>query len=99
VFSALSDATRRTIIQNLLENDLTVTEIAKPFSVSLPAVSKHLKVLEKANLVSRQKLGREHRFRVNLKPIDDALNFLKYYEQLWANQFDRLDRFIQKTKK
>jgi DNA-binding transcriptional ArsR family regulator len=99
VFSALADPTRRAILLNLKKKDFTVTEIAKPFSISLPAVSKHLKVLEKANLVLRHKHGREYRFRVNLKPIDEAITFLKYYERFWTDQFDRLDIFIQKTKK
>src|SRR5258707_12962513 len=94
-FSALADPTRRAILARLALGDTTVSELAEPFSMSLPAVSKHLKVLERAGLIGR---GREAQWRpcrieVNaLKPVDD---WLENYRRLWEERFDRLDVYLR----
>jgi DNA-binding transcriptional ArsR family regulator len=94
-FSALADPTRRAILARLALGETTVSELAEPFSMSLPAVSKHLKVLERAGLIAR---GREAQWRpcrieVNaLKPVDD---WLENYRRLWEERFDRLDVYLK----
>jgi DNA-binding transcriptional ArsR family regulator len=94
-FSALADPTRRAILARLALGETTVSELAEPFSMSLPAVSKHLKVLERAGLIA---LGREAQWRpcrieVNaLKPVDD---WLENYRRLWEERFDRLDVYLR----
>jgi len=94
-FSALADPTRRAILARLALGETTVMELAEPFEMSLPAVSKHLKVLEKAGLIAR---GREAQWRpcrieVNaLKPVDD---WLENYRRLWEERFDRLDVYLR----
>jgi DNA-binding transcriptional ArsR family regulator len=94
-FSALADPTRRAILARLALGETTVSELAEPFSMSLPAVSKHLKVLERAGLIAR---GREAQWRpcrieVNaLKPVDD---WLENYRRLWEERFDRLDVYLR----
>jgi DNA-binding transcriptional ArsR family regulator len=94
-FSALADPTRRAILARLALGETTVLELAEPFAMSLPAVSKHLKVLERAGLIAR---GREAQWRpcrieVNaLKPVDD---WLENYRRLWEERFDRLDVYLK----
>ena len=94
-FSALSDPTRRAILARLALGETSVTELAKPFAMSLPAVSKHLKVLERAGLIVR---GREAQWRPcrieanALKGVDD---WLEDYRRLWEERFDRLDAYLQ----
>jgi len=94
-FSALADPTRRAILARLALGETTVSELAEPFSMSLPAVSKHLKVLERAGLIAR---GREAQWRpcrieVNaLRPVDD---WLENYRRLWEERFDRLDVYLK----
>lgn len=98
-FSALSDPTRRAILARLAQGEAQVTELAEPFGMSLPAVSKHLKVLEKANLITRHKDGRIHRFTVNQSPIDSAKSWIETYQQFWEQQLDSLAVFLEKTSK
>ena len=96
-FSALSDPTRRAILARLAQGEAQVTELAKPFGISLPAVSKHLKVLEKAQLITRHKDGRIHRFTVNPKPVDTAKSWIETYQHFWEQQLDSLAAYLEKT--
>lgn len=97
--SALADPTRRAILQRLAEGEATVNEIAEPFDISLPAVSRHLRVLESAGLISR---GREAQWRPcrlekeGLRGVDD---WLSHYRQFWTGNFDNMDTYLSKLKK
>jgi DNA-binding transcriptional ArsR family regulator len=93
-FHALADPTRRAILARLADGPASVNEIAAPFSMSLPAVSKHLKVLEKAQLVSR---GREAQWRpctLEAAPLKDADAWIEQYRSMWEERFDRLDAYL-----
>ena len=93
-FAALADPTRRSILARLIEGETSVTELAQPFAMSLPAVSKHLKVLEKAGLVTR---GREAQWRpvkLDAGPLKDVTDWLEPYRQLWEARFDRLEAYL-----
>jgi DNA-binding transcriptional ArsR family regulator len=93
-FSALADPTRRAILGKLARGEKSVTELAKPFKMSLPAVSKHLKVLERAGLIER---GREAQWRpCRLKPrrLKAAADWLDVYRQFWEQSFDRLEEYL-----
>jgi DNA-binding transcriptional ArsR family regulator len=95
-FAALADPTRRAIVDRLAgEPELAVTEIAAPFSVSLPAVMKHLDVLARANLIERQKTGRTVRCRLRAAPMEAAMQWLARYERFWSEQLDRLAAFVE----
>lgn len=93
-FGALSDPTRRAILARLAEGEAQVSELAEPFGISLPAVSKHLKVLERAQLVRRHKDGRIHRFTVNPEPITEAMSWIEKYQRFWEQQLDALGTFL-----
>jgi DNA-binding transcriptional ArsR family regulator len=95
VFAALADPTRRAILARLAEGEATVNELVAPFELSQPTISKHLKVLERAGLVSR---GREAQFRpvrLNAEPLGQAAQWLGDYRRFWAESFDRLDEFVK----
>jgi DNA-binding transcriptional ArsR family regulator len=96
-FAALSDPTRRAILSRLAQSSATVTEIAAPFDISLPAISKHLRVLEKAGLLIRQKQGRIHHCYLNAAPLKEAAQWLSLYEAFWEGQFDALADFLAET--
>jgi DNA-binding transcriptional ArsR family regulator len=91
LFGALADATRRGIIERLAVGEATVTELAAPFSISLPAISRHLKVLERASLITRSHQGRWRRARLSPTSLAGAATWLSLQERLWAERFDRLD--------
>lgn len=94
-FAALADPTRRAILSMLSSGEATVNEIAEPFNISLPGISKHLKVLEKAGLISR---SRDAQWRpCTLKPevLKDAADWLEYYRKHWEESFDRLDNYLK----
>jgi len=94
-FAALADPTRRAILARLATGQATVTELASPFAMSLPAVSKHLKVLERAGLITR---GREAQWRpatLEAEPLHAAADWLEQYRQLWEERLDRLDAYLQ----
>jgi DNA-binding transcriptional ArsR family regulator len=100
VFSAVADPTRRAILRALEKNPATITEIAKPFPVSLNAVSKHVMVLERAGLVHREIKGREHVCTLELGPLRDATAWLDHYRQFWDVRLDALQRYVaQKAKR
>src|SRR5215475_7459857 len=93
-FSALADPTRRAILARLALKELSVTELAEPFEMSLPAISKHLKVLERAGLIAR---GREAQWRpckLKAAPLKDAADWLDHYRKFWEQSFDRLEAYL-----
>ncbi|MGO8698084.1 MAG: ArsR/SmtB family transcription factor [Limisphaerales bacterium] len=94
-FAALSDPTRRRILEHLAGGDRSVTDLAKPYSMSLPAVSKHLRVLESAGLVRRRRDGRVHRLRLEAKPMQQAQAWIEEYRKFWEASFDRLDEYLK----
>jgi len=95
IFHALADTTRRAILARLASGDVVVTELAEPFDISLPAISKHLSVLEKAGLVTRHKDGRIRRCQLNPAPLENASEWIKFYSNFWDAQFDSLERYIE----
>lgn len=94
-FHALADPTRRAILARLADGPASVNEIAAPFSMSLPAVSKHLKVLEKAQLVSRGKEAQWRPCKLEAAPLKDADAWIEQYRKMWEARFDRLDDYLQ----
>jgi DNA-binding transcriptional ArsR family regulator len=94
LFSALSDPTRRAILARLAKGEATVGELASPFTMSLPAISKHLRVLERAGLLERTVEGRVHRCRLQPLPLKDAVDWLAEYRQYWEGQLDALARYL-----
>jgi len=102
-FHALSDPTRRAILARLSQGEASVNELAAPFSMSLPAVSKHLKVLEQAQLISRSKEAQWRPCKLEAAPLREADVWIEQYRAMWEARFDRLDDYLQelqgKTKK
>ena len=94
-FAALADPTRRRILEHLAQGDRCVTELAKPHRMSLPAVSKHLRVLERAGLIRRQRRGRRHQLNLKAAPMQQALQWLEQYRHFWEGNLDRLDNFLK----
>jgi len=94
-FSALADPTRRAILARLADGEATVNELAEPFAISLQAVSKHLKVLEKAGLIARGKDRQLRPSRIQGEAFKDAAVFLEDYRRFWDESFDRLGEFLQ----
>jgi DNA-binding transcriptional ArsR family regulator len=94
VFLALGHPVRRQILARLTQGAATVTEIAEPFEMSLNAVSKHLKVLERASLIQRQVRGREHYCSINPQPLEEVSNWLLYYQAFWTGRFDAMEQEI-----
>ncbi|MGB7589963.1 MAG: metalloregulator ArsR/SmtB family transcription factor, partial [Terriglobia bacterium] len=86
-FAALSDATRRGILARLAQGEASVSDLAAPYEISLPGVSKHLRVLERAKLIARRKDGRVNRCRLVAEPMKDAAEWIEYYRQFWEQQF------------
>jgi len=91
LFGALADPTRRSIVERLAAGEATVTELAAPFSISLPAISRHLKVLERASLISRSQRGRWRSARLSPASLAAAASWLERSERLWTERFGRLD--------
>jgi DNA-binding transcriptional ArsR family regulator len=96
-FGALADPTRRALLARLALGETTVTELAAPFSMSLPAVSKHLRVLESAGLLRREIDGRVHRCRLAAEPMKDAASWIEQYRAFWETQFDSLAKYLEDT--
>lgn len=94
-FAALADPTRRRILEHLARGEHCVTDLARPHRMSLPAVSKHLRVLETAGLVRRQRDGRVHRLKLETKPLQQALAWIEEYRRFWETSFDRLDEYLK----
>lgn len=98
-FAALADPTRRAILARLTESDLDVGDIAKPLSMSLPAVSKHLKVLEKAGLIERGRRAQWRPCRLTPEPLREANDWISQYKRFWETSFDRLDAYLEDIQK
>ena len=94
VFAALADPTRREILARLSQGEASVKELAEPFEMTLPGVSKHLGVLEKAGLLIRTKEGRVRHCRLVSEPMGEALRWIAHYGRFWEEQFDSLERFL-----
>ena len=99
VFHALSDPTRRAILMRLASRPRTVGELSEPFEISLNAVSKHLKTLERAGLVSREVRGREHHLNLNPDALASAYDWLAFYERFWNERLDALATLVEKRDK
>jgi len=97
-FAALSDPTRRAILARLALGETSVTELAKPFAMSLPAVSKHLKVLERAGLIARGREAQWRPCRIEPRALKDIDDWLAHYRRFFDESFDRLDAYLQKLK-
>jgi DNA-binding transcriptional ArsR family regulator len=95
-FAALADPTRRSILASLAEGERCVTDLAKPHRMSLPAISKHLRVLEKAGLLSRRRRGRMHQLTLEAKPMAEAQQWIAEYRKFWEASLDRLDTYLKK---
>src|SRR6201997_590900 len=93
-FSALADPTRRAILARLISGEASVTELAEPFAMSLPAVSKHLKVLEQAGLIARGREAQWRPCRLEAGPLKDAADWLEHYRRFWEQSFDRLEDYL-----
>ena len=96
-FAALADPTRRAILARLARGQATVTELAEPFDISLPAISKHLRVLQSAKLLEREIDGRVHRCRLAADPMKNAAAWIEQYRAFWETQFDALAKYLRET--
>src|ERR1700752_1708215 len=97
-FSALADPTRRAILARLTSGGASVTELAEPFEMSLPAISKHLKVLERAGLVARSREAQWRPCRLEAGPMKEATDWLEAYRRFWEQSFDRLEDYLRELK-
>ncbi len=98
-FAALADPTRRAILAQLIAGEASVQELAEPFDMSLPAVSKHLKVLERAGLITRARDAQRRPCRIRAAPLREATDWMIRYRQFWEDGFDRLDDYLKQMKK
>jgi DNA-binding transcriptional ArsR family regulator len=94
-FAALADPTRRAILARLVSGECSVTELAQPFDMSLPAVSKHLRVLERAGLIARRRDAQWRRCRIDAGPLKDVADWTERYRHIWEERFDRLDKYLR----
>src|SRR6476659_9061318 len=96
-FAALADPTRRHILAHLARGDRRVTDLARPYDMSLPAISKHLRVLEKAGLLRRRRYGRVHEIKLEARPLKNAAAWVEKYREFWEGSLDRLAEYLEKT--
>jgi DNA-binding transcriptional ArsR family regulator len=99
VFAALSDPTRRAILARLSEGEASVNDLAAPFEITLPAISKHLKVLERAGLIERTREAQWRPCRLRAEPLKNAAEWIDTYKRHWEESFDRLDDYLKKIQK
>jgi DNA-binding transcriptional ArsR family regulator len=97
-FSALADPTRRAILSRLADGEASVTELAAPFPISLPAVSKHLKVLERAGLIARSREAQWRPCRLEAEPLKEVAEWAEGYRRFWEESFERLDEYLEELK-
>jgi DNA-binding transcriptional ArsR family regulator len=97
-FGALADPTRRAILARLVMGEASVTELASPFDMSMPAISKHLKVLERAGLIARGREAQWRPCRLQAGPLQDVAGWVEHYRRFWEQSFDRLDDYLQELK-
>lgn len=98
IFGALADSTRRGILARLADGEASITELAAPFKISQPAISKHLKVLERAGLIVKRKQGRENRVSVCTERVELVVDWLQLYKEQWSRQFDAMDHYLKQKK-
>jgi DNA-binding transcriptional ArsR family regulator len=98
-FAALADPTRRAILARLASGEASVTELAEPFKMSMPAISKHLKVLERARLISTEKDAQRRPRRLEVAPLKEAAEWVENYRRFWEASFKRLDAYLIEMKK
>ena len=99
VLAAIADPTRRAILDRLARGPARVTDVAEPFAMSLNAVSKHVKVLERARLVRRTRHGREHTLELDAEPLREVVTWASHYRAYWTERLDRLERFFSQKRK
>jgi DNA-binding transcriptional ArsR family regulator len=97
VFGALADPTRRRILETLSRGDQCVTALARPHRMSLPAISKHLRVLEHAGLICRRRNGRVHHLKLEAKPMQEAAQWIEEYRKFWEGNLDSLAAYLERT--
>src|ERR1700730_1259232 len=98
-FAALADPTRRRILAQLAQGDRCVTRLARPYAMSLPAISKHLRVLKKAGFLRRRRYGRIHEMQLEAKPLKQAARWVEEYRKFWEGSLDRLAAYLERTNK
>lgn len=99
IFGAVADPTRRSMLDRLRGGSLTVTELARPYAMSLNAVSKHVKTLERAGLIRRSIRGREHSCRLDAARFDEAMNWMSHYSEFWSDRMDALEKHLTDKRK
>ncbi|GLH96576.1 ArsR/SmtB family transcription factor [Phytohabitans aurantiacus] len=99
VFGALADPTRRAILARLAEGEATVNQLAEPFPISLQAISKHLKVLERAGLITRGKEAQWRPCRLDARPLREVADWIAFYERFWEQRYDTLGEYLQQIQK
>ena len=97
IFASLADPTRRDILDRVSHAELSVTEIAFPYDMSLAAVSKHLKILEKAKLIVKRRRGKEQLVRMNAQALADANKYMEQYKELWEQRLDALEEYLKES--
>ena len=98
-FSALADPTRRAILARLASGDASVTELAQPFDMSMPAISKHLKILERAGLITRGREAQSRPCHLQADPLKDVAGWIEHYRAFWEQSFDRLEKYLEEIGK
>lgn len=98
-FAALADPTRRAMLERLAQGPATVKELAEPFAISLPAISKHLKVLEHAGLIERAREAQWRPAQLQAEPLKNAFDWLEFYREHWEENFDRLEAYLRQLQK
>ena len=98
IFAALADSTRRSILSRLIQGEATVIELAEPYAMSQPAISKHLKVLERAGLISRGRDAQRRPCRLEARALEEANEWLERYRECWEQNFQRLDALLEEMK-
>lgn len=98
IFAALADPTRRAILARLASGECSVTELAEPFDMSLPAVSKHLRVLERAGLVTRRRDAQWRPCRIEARPLKEVADWAEHYRHIWEARLERLDDYLRELK-
>ena len=97
--AALADPTRRAILARLANGEASVTDLAKPFEMSLPGISKHLKVLERAGLIARSRKAQWRPCQLQASPLKDVADWVEHYRRFWGDSFDRLDDYLKEIQK
>src|SRR5882672_7048722 len=97
-FAALADPTRRAILARLVSGECSVTELAEPFDMSMPAVSKHLRVLERAGLITRSREAQWRPCRIEARPLKEVADWAEHYRHIWEGRLDRLDKYLRELK-